>query len=122
MAHKLGTVTLATIGPLDDECLSEPSLRVCDIGHVAIAWSDWDVPCCPLCGRIGSLSGVVYEALERATSEIQEAADEQVTEAEADHTRLRGKAKEARDLLVRALGSENSDLVAAAHKVLDNAL
>ena len=126
----IGMTTLAAVGPLSDAALEESTLRVCDRGHVAIAWRDDDGPRCVVCARMGTLSGVLCDASERASDEVREVAEEAVQAAERDEESIRDAARDARESLRRFLDREEAcklpdavfDLARAAYDTLCNAL
>jgi len=126
VARHNGTTTIAATGPLDDDALDEASLRTCDIGHVAIAWRDWDAVRCPICQRFGTVSGGLVAMVEARVDNMRDDANAEKDSVEADLVRLTDKAREAMDLLLRAFENDKSDqaeaLVAEAHRILDLAL
>jgi len=116
-----GMTTLAAAGPLDEGALVDATLRTCDRGHIAIAWKDWDTHACPICGRFGELSGVLVEACERAAEEIQETADEQVADAEADAERLRAAMNAARATLDGCLPDDLENIPSSLQRDVESA-
>jgi len=123
--HGLGLTTLAACGPLDESVLDDSPLRVCDVGHVAIAWSDWDTLRCPICARMGTLSGIVSNAFERERDVIDEAALDKVLTAERAESDLRDAIIGAKMTLRRALDDDatmSRELVETAYWELDDAL
>ena len=126
MTHN-GMTTLAACGPLDDNTLDDATLRVCDVGHIAIAWSDWAAVRCPICARVGTLSGTLVDAHTALMDGAQEEADIELANSEATEREMRDAMLEARRSLE---GLSNDDLdpmtarkyIEQAYKILDDAL
>ena len=104
----LGLQTLAACGPLDENVLDQSTLRVCDVGHRAIAWRDWDGCACPICHRMGTLSGVLEAAFDRERDVIEEACKDEVIAAERDEKTIRDACREARETMRRFLDREET--------------
>ena len=121
----LGFTSLAACGPFDDDALINATMRVCDRGHVAIGWREFDRLDCPLCGRHGTLSGVLVEAHEAVTDELTTDGADRVREVESDLDDLQNVVCEARDDLRRVIddncGEEElaSKLIALLEAIYD---